>query len=208
MHVFVYCLSYLIWSVWCRTGELFLPSDPGLSFAVATAIKGLVWLAPLLLLLKNGDGGWLIRPDKMLRGPFPWYATFIGVCMTTAVLHTAHIVLVGIDVWGIFDPLWIGLSLSAAVIEEIVFRGILFNRQTAFSNKLSAALISGLLFAVYHYPEFLAGRNLSALLGFRFWFIAVMGTVFSLVFAKWKHLGMTIVIHFVWNMLCFWFVLA
>lgn len=208
MHIFAYCLSYVMWSVWIWTEGVFLPSGTVAAFIMDTALKGLIWVGPMLPLLKCSDNHWLVHPDQMLCRPFPWYATFLGLCLTAVFLHTAHIVLVGIDVWGIFDPLWIGLSLAAAVIEEITFRGFLFNRQATSHSTVKAAVVNGLLFSIYHYPEFLLRQNFSALFGFRFWIIAVMGVVFSLGFARWKHLGMTIVIHFVWNMLCFWFALA
>lgn len=208
MHYAAYFLSYVMWSVLSLTGGGFLPSGPLPPFVIETAIKALIWIGPMLLLLKRDSSQWLIRPGEMLRGPFPWFAAFVGLCLTAAFLHTAHIFMVGIGVWGIFDPMWIWLSLSAAVIEEVSFRGFLFNRQAAEGSFVRAAVINGLLFALYHYPEFLLGRELSAVLGFRFWVIAVMGFVFSMLFAKWKHLGLPMVIHFVWNLLCFWFALA
>lgn len=208
MHYFAYCISYILWAKWSLMEGALLPSRLLPGFLCETAVKGLIWIGPILLLQKRSDDRWMVRPDSMLQKPFPWYATFIGLCLTVAFLHTAHIVLVGIDVWGIFDPMWIGLSLSAAIIEEIAFRGLFFNRQAADGRVIVPVIINGFLFAIYHFPEFLYGQNLQALLAPRFWLIVIMGMVFSLIFARWKHLGMTIVIHFVWNMLCFWFAVA
>ena len=203
-----YCLSYGIWAAWCLTEGRLLPSGLAASFIADTAVKAVIWLLPLSAFLLRRDTKWLISPRELFRAPFPWQATFIGLCLTAAYLHTMHILLVGIDVWGLFQPMWIYLSLSAAVIEEIAFRGLLFNLQAPALGVKKAAVVNGLLFAVYHYPEFLVGQNLTALLGYRFWMIAVMGAVFSLVFAKWKRLEMTLVIHFTWNMLCHWFALT
>lgn len=208
MHYIAYCLSYVLWAVWSLAGGKLLPQGLIPPFVLETVFKVLIWIGLPMLLLNCKAGKWRIHPKEMLRGSFPWRATFIGLCLTAAFLHTAHILMVGIDVWGIFDPMWIALSLSAAVIEEIAFRGLLFNRQASRGSSLPAAMVNGLLFALYHFPEFLLGHNLSALLGFRFWMITVMGCVFSLAFAEWKHLGMTILIHFVWNLLCHWFALA
>ncbi len=183
---------------------------PGLaaSFAVGTVVKALVWLGPMLFFLLRKDEKWLIAPRDMFISPFPWLPSLVGLCLTAAFLHTMHILLVGIDTWGIFQPMWIFLSLGAALIEELAFRGFLFNRQAAAHGAIKAALINGLLFALYHFPEFIIGQNLHALLGLRFWVIAVMGYVFSMTFAKWKNLGMTMIIHFVWNMLCHWFAIS
>ena len=206
MHYFAYCVSYILWAVWSFAEGKLPPWGSMPPFVHESAWKCLIWIGPMLLLLKRSDGKWLVKPKE--HHPFPWYATFIGLCLTAAFLHTAHILLVGIDVWGVFDPMWIWFSLSAALIEEIAFRGLLFNRQAAAGKVVLAALINGLLFALYHFPEFLLGQNLLALMGFRFWIIAVMGSMFSLAFARWKHLGMTIVIHFAWNMLCCWFALT
>lgn len=207
MHYAAYCLSYAMWSVWSLAEGRFLPSGLVPPIVMEAALRTLIWIGPMLLLGYRKDQ-WLIRPGKMLQGSFPWHAAFVGLCLTAVFLHTAHIVLVGIDVWGIFDPIWIWLSLSAAVIEEIAFRGFLFNWQAAKGGIVRTAVVNGLLFAVYHYPEFIVGRSLWAVFGFRFWMIAVMGFLFSVMFARWKHLGLTILIHFAWNLLCFWFALA
>lgn len=203
-----YCLSYGIWAAWCLTEGRLLSSGLAASFIADTAIKAVVWLLPLGLFFLRRDTQWLISPRELFHAPFPWQATLIGLCLAVAFLHTMHILLVGIDVWGLFQSMWIYSSFSAAVIEEIAFRGLLFNLQAPRLGVKKAALINGLLFVLYHYPEFLVGQNLTALLSYRFWMIAVMGTLFSLAFAKWKRLEMTLVIHFAWNMLCYWFALA
>lgn len=208
MHFVAYAFSYIIWSAWSLTEGKFLPSGVLPSFAVDTAIKAAVWLWPMVWCLLRKDEKWLITPRGMFSLPFPWFPALVGLCLTTAFLHTMHIVMTGIDTWGIFQPMWIFMSLAAAVIEEFAFRGFLFNRQAAAYGTVKAAILNGLLFAVYHYPSFLIAQNLQAVFGLRFWLIAVMGFIFSTTFAKWKNLGMTILIHFVWNLLCFWFALA
>ena len=208
MHFLAYCLSYVIWAVWRLTEGAFLPSGLTASFITETAAKAVVWLFPLGLISLGRNTKWLIPPRELFSAPFPWKATFVGLCTTVAYLHTMHILLVGIDTWGLYQPMWIYLSLSAAVIEELAFRGLLFNLQAPKLRVERAALVNGLLFAMYHFPEFLIGKNLTALLGYRFWMIAVMGALFSFGFAKWKRLEMTVVIHFAWNMLCHWFALT
>ena len=205
MHLFAYGLSYLIWAAWHLTGGITLPLGPAACVALETIVKALVWILPILLVRKNRQ---LIPMLQAFRTPFPWYPTVVGLCMTAAFLHTAHIFLSGIDTWGVYQSYWIYGSLTAAVIEEIAFRGLLFNKQAADYGTRKAAVCNGIMFAVYHYPEFIIGQSLSAVFGLRFWVITLMGIVFSLTFAKWKNLTMNIVIHFVWNMLCFWFALA
>ena len=203
-----YCLSYGIWAAWHLTGGNLLPLGSAASFAGDTLMKAMIWLIPCGVFLLQRETNWLVPPRRMFAAPFPWQATFLGLCATTAFLHTMHIFLVGIDTWGIYQPMWIFMSLSAAVIEELSFRGLLFNMQAPLLGVRKAALANGLLFALYHFPEFLAGQNLMAIFGLRFWVIAVMGCLFSLAYAKWKHLGMTMVIHFVWDLLCHWFALS
>lgn len=196
-----------MWAAWCLTGGFLPPLGPAVSFTVETVVRAFVWIGPVLLvLLKRCEP--LVPLRQTFRRPLPWYPTLIGLCLTVALLHTAHIFISGIDTWGIFSPMWIWLSLSAAVIEEIAFRGLLFNGQAASMGAGKAAALNGLLFAAYHFPEFILGQNLSAVFGLRFWVIVAAGWGFSMAFAKWKHLGMTVVIHFVWNMLCHWFALA
>lgn len=100
------------------------------------------------------------------------------------------------------------LAVSAAVIEEIAFRGFLFNRQLPDIGVLPAAVYNGVLFALFHFPQFLIGQHLGALVSFRFWLIVAMGGIFSLSFFRWKNLGMNIVIHSYWNLLSYIFATA
>lgn len=206
-HFLAYCISYGLWEAWHLMGGGFLPSDATASLAVATAVKALVWIGPILVVVGN-DGELLLPLRALFRTNFPWFPTVVGLCLSTVFLHTVHILLTGIDTWGIYQPYWIFSSLVAAAIEEMAFRGLLFNGQAAVHGIGKAALMNGVLFAVYHYPEFLAGQSLSALFGLRFWVIVIMGVIFSWSFAKWKNLAMNIVIHYVWNMLCYWFALT
>lgn len=208
MHFLAYCLSYGIWAAWWLTEGILFPLAPAAAFTINTLVKAAVWLTPVFFVFFKNETKKQICLKTAFCSPFPWHATLVALCLTVAVLHTAHIFLSGIDTWGIFHPIWIFASLSAALIEEISFRGFLFNGQAALYGTTKAAVLNGIMFAVYHYPEFIIGQNLSAVFELRFWVIFVMGTVFSLTFAKWKNLTMNIVIHFIWNMLCFWFALA
>lgn len=203
-----YCLSYGIWAAWRLTEGAFLPSGLAASFIAETLLKTMIWVLPIGICALWKEKKWLVSPGELSAAPFPLQATFMSLCLTTAFLHTMHILLVGLDTWGLYQHLWIWEALSAALIEELVFRGLLFNLQAPTMGVKKAAVVNGLLFALYHFPEFLAGQNFIAVLGLRFWVITVMGTLFSLAFAKWKRLEMTIVIHFVWNMLCQWFALS
>ena len=196
-----------MWATWSLSEGISLPTGVPATIAGRTVIKMLVWLGPAIPFVLKKDEEWLILPEELFKNKFPWLPTLTGVCLTAMFLHTMHIVLVGIGTWSVFRPIYVFLSFSAAVIEEFAFRGFLFNRQAVAAGVKTAAFMNGLLFALYHFPEFLAGENLSALFGFRFWMIAVMGCMFSLLFSRWKHLGMTIVIHFFWNLLCYWFAL-
>lgn len=200
-------LSYGLWAVWSLTGGIFPPLGPAPALAGEKIIKALIWIIPLLLVSRK-DSERVIPMGQSFRTPFPWHPTSIGLCLTVVFLHTAHIFLSGIHTWGVYQPIWIYLSLFAAVMEEITFRGLLFNGQAAVYGTWKAAIFNGIMFAVYHFPEFVVGQNLSAVFGLRFFVIAIMGVIFSLAFAKWKNLLMVMVIHFVWDMLCFWFALA
>ena len=194
--------------MWSLAGEYFPLPELVHSFAFNTAAKAIIWLAPFLFAFRKRDGRWLVSPRLGFTSPFPWAPFFAGVCLIVAFLHTMHILLLGIDVWGMFQPIWIFTALAAAVIEELAFRGYLFNRQAAVIGAFKAAIINGFLFAFYHFPELIIARNLLAVLSLRFWVIVVMGLIFSMAFAKWKNLLMTMLIHFTWNMLCYWFALS
>ena len=204
----VYLLSYVIWSVW-RLGNNPLGGYKGIVFEYAVVMP-LVWIGPAvpLLLKKHAESQWLIPPREMMRGRFPWLPALTGLCLSAMFLHTVHIFGVGIRTWGIFEASQILLSLSAAVVEEIVFRGVLFNQQAVKLGIYRAAALNGILFAIYHFPRLLIGQEWLALIGFRFWLIVMTGSIFSVVFAKWRHLGVTMVIHFGWNMMSYLFATA
>lgn len=195
----------MFWAAWCLQGGNFLPAGITAAIVEASVVKLLIWIGPAIPFFLRSDEQWYIQPVLMFKNPFPGLPTLIGACFATAFLHTVRISSVGINVWGSLTPTLIILSLSAAVVEELAFRGFYFNRQATTIGTQKAAILNGMLFALYHFPEFLAGRNFDAILGFRFWMIVAVGCIFSLAFAKWKHLGMTIIIHFSWNLLSYIF---
>ena len=83
-------------------------------------------------------------------------------------------------------PLWVGIILYgivSPVAEEIVFRGIVYNRLRRQYTKWIAIVGSALLFGVYH------GNVVQALYGF------VLGTLIAVLYEKYGSFAAPVILH-------------
>lgn len=170
-------------------------------------VKGVVWIVPLLLLLRN-DKAWLIKPTRMFCLTLPWFACVGMLCVSTAFLHTVRLMTGRENTFVIWEGIFLVLSISAGVIEEISFRGFIFNRQASTIGKIPAAIINGFLFEVFHYPQLILGKGLTELFTLRSLLLWSVGFLFSLAFAKWKNIILLIIVHSFWNVLSYIFALS
>ncbi|WP_083512024.1 CPBP family intramembrane glutamic endopeptidase [Amphibacillus sediminis] len=81
----------------------------------------------------------------------------------------------------------IAFVFTAPILEEILFRGIIFGFLKTRTAKFFALLLASLTFGLLH-----PGHILSA---------TVMGAVFTLLYDKTKTLWMSILLHMAWNSL-------
>ena len=81
----------------------------------------------------------------------------------------------------------IGLGLLAPLVEELVCRGIIFNRLGSWMPTWAAALVSSALFAVMHF-------NLFQLL-----YTFVVGLAFCAVYIRFRNLGVAVLGHVSFN---------
>ena len=197
----VYIGMYAAWSLWQIFAQPLLIGPGWIPSLLNIAVKALIWLGPLVFYRKAQ--GWKIAPREMFTSPFPWFGCLAMVCGSVAFLQTVRILSGRMDSHLIWDPIFILFSASAGVIEEISFRGFIFNRQAAFAGMLPAALINGMLFAVFHYPSWIIGQGFLLFFTWRFWMLVVVGILFSMAFAKWKNIWLTIAVHTFWNLLSY-----
>ena len=91
-----------------------------------------------------------------------------------------------IDTWGMYIMAVFAMAILPAVVEELLFRGVIFKSLKKY-GPLLAILLSSLLFAMYHLNPMQ--------LVYQF----VMGVVFSVVYLKTNNLLYPIILHFVNN---------
>ncbi len=207
LSIALYLLMYFAWSAW---QSLLLP---GIAIAgpvgigLSIAVKAAIWLIPPLILLKDKDA-WLIWPKEMFLTAFPWLGCLAMLCFSAAFLHTVRLAVGRQNTFVAWDHMFLALSISAGVIEELCFRGFLFNRQAALWGTVPAALLNGLQFMLFHYPGLILGRGFGELISARSLMLFAVGSWFSLSFAKWKNIWVLIIVHSVWNILSYYFALA
>lgn len=91
-------------------------------------------------------------------------------------------------------PLWLGIllyGLVSPIVEEIVFRGVLYNRMKRFYSIPCSVILTALLFGIFHanLPQFLYG--------------ACMGILLALSYEKAQCFGAPVVFHMAANISVF-----
>lgn len=200
----LFMAQWLVWSAWQTFAVPRLPAGIGWLLIDSVAVKGLVWAGPVILILLKTRK----EENKLFKEPFPWLACVVLLCLTTAFLYTVRLVNGLQNTHAIFDPMFLVFSLSAGVFEEIGFRGGLFHFQEPKLGFWPAALLNGVMFTLYHYPELLFGNGWMSLLSWRALLIFTMGVVFCGMFQKWRNLALNMTVHTVWDILSFLFCIA
>ena len=167
----------------------------------SVAVKGAVWLAPLLLFRRQ------LPLRDAFRGSFPWMACMVILCIVTAFLHTVRLLNGLQNTHVFFDPMYIVFSVSAGVIEELSFRGGFFRLHERQIGFWPAALVNGALFTLYHYSELLLGRW-QGLFSLRTLLLFAMGVIFCWMFKRWRNLELNMAVHTFWNIMSYLFCLT
>lgn len=76
------------------------------------------------------------------------------------------------------------IAIFPAVFEELVFRGLIFNKAKEKLSVISSAILSGILFGLYH-------LDLQ-----QFFYAAILGFIFALIYNKTNNILDVIIIHF------------
>lgn len=96
----------------------------------------------------------------------------------------------------------IGTVVVAGTVEEIVFRGFLYNSLSRLFSFNKAAIISSVMFVIIHYPKYIWDGSF----GFP-WVLSVsimiflLGYTFAYVFEKSGSIWTSIILHMSWNLL-------
>jgi len=133
--------------------------------------------------------------DDRLRGA--WQGTLAAVVLMSVIVGIAALLggyrIVGVGTGGSWEMLIFAAGFQAGVIEEVLFRGIVFRFLEEFAGSWAALLLSAALFGVMH-----AGNpNATALSSFA---IAIeAGVLLGGAYMLTRNLWLAIGIHFGWN---------
>lgn len=81
----------------------------------------------------------------------------------------------------------LAIVIGAPIVEELIFRGLIFKRMRTYSNFYIAAIVTSICFGVFH------GRIVQGLYGF------LLGFLLAFIFEKTKSLKMCILFHLLAN---------
>ena len=199
-HITIYAAYILI--VWGFYRVLFKLPD---SFE-ETVLKPIIWLLPLLFLLKKEKMG-ISSLGLTLKNIFPAIYLSLGL----GVIFAIEAILLNFLKYGTFNfganigegglMLSLGISFATAFSEEVSFRGYIFNRLwNTLNNEWLANIITSFVWALVHIPVtiFVWKLNLTAALVYLFLtFLFGMGSAF--VFAKTKNVFSSIFLHVLWE---------
>ena len=121
--------------------------------APAASVPGAIVFAALLAAAAAAAG---MRPSRV-----PWRGVAIGISGGAALVALSLVgvpaVLFGARVPAATLAGWVPLVTVVAAVEELVFRGVLFDGVRARSNDAVAVALTAVLFAVIHVPLYGAG---------------------------------------------------
>ena len=203
-----------LYAAWAAAELLLVPRLAELSpvaFALDrdVGLKCLIWLLPVLLLLRRYESALALSRRELLRAPKSWtlcleVLALFSVCLLAGNLirNRGLVVAPGFG-WGdVLMLLFVGLT------EEAVFRGWLLNalwtredlEGEAFPWKPVA--LTSVLFLLIHFPIWIhRGVFVTNFAGGAFLTILVLSGVFSWTFWKTKTLVVPILLHSAWDLL-------
>jgi len=102
-----------------------------------------------------------------------WFASLLVLGAVAFLLRLAH--LHPEDIRGVVTQIWIALSISAGICEELIFRGYLQQQFTALTRRISLGIaISAVFFGLSHGYEGASGMLLIVLYGSFFGILAYL----------------------------------
>jgi membrane protease YdiL (CAAX protease family) len=93
------------------------------------------------------------------------------------------------------------INLVTAVVEEVIFRGVLYVWLLQKTSEVPAFILTVVLFILIHLPKFLMEFTSVATLLTQIFFVLLLGSIFTGVFRVNKSLYSSIATHWAWNAL-------
>ena len=150
---------HAVWTIWVLVGYPRLRAvgeDTLLYASVNLTVRAVIWVLPVFLYLRYVDGvspaDYLKLKKHWLRGVF-WGVLFSAVIFAIgwARFGLPHI-RPGALTWNSI----LSTSLLIGFVEEVPYRGFIFQKLSESFSRTSAAVISSLLFVLIHLPGWLS----------------------------------------------------
>ncbi|MEE0419748.1 MAG: type II CAAX endopeptidase family protein [Lachnospiraceae bacterium] len=168
--------------------------------ALLTSLTALVALPVMWYLYRRDRRNGAVETTA-LRGTVPWWAFLVTILlgivsnqMITGVMNYFRVTqqfsnevqegLLRGDIWAQV----LGLGILVPVMEEILFRGLIYNRLKKYVSLWTAILGGAVIFALYH------GNMV------QFLFALPMGLLIILLYERWHSLSIPIVFHIAANL--------
>ena len=183
------------WTTWVVVGYPWARAmgDRTLLYALINlTIRGLLWVLPVFLYLRYLDG---VKPCRYLKLAEHWRRGLLVALVVSALNLLASLAQHGfphLRAGGITWNSILSTSLLIGFVEEIPYRGFIFQKLNEWFSFPSASLLSSLLFLVIHLPGWFSlhiFRIQNAI------FVFVFGVVMTILLRYAKSLWAPIVSH-------------
>jgi membrane protease YdiL (CAAX protease family) len=163
-----------------------------------TAVKFVIWTLPAIFFIRHFDVA--ISWKEMLTSKIKWFDfSFILLIFAAYNLIGAFQLNGKLAGFPNFISL-IGPVLFVGITEEVVFRGFFLNVFLKKMKKVSAILLTALLFLVIHFPIWCYNNVfLTNITSGAFLTIPILSIIFSIIFVKSKNIFVPIILHMTWN---------
>ena len=172
-------------------------------FAPFTTDRLFIWVVPTLLfiffVLKQNPFDYLKLKKNVMRG----VTTGLAVSAVQAILHCSYYYMshggsLAINL-NLGFAAWWNVILTAGVVEEVVFRGLIFQYLNRMFSFITAAAVSSVLFALAHIPYWIASGALFTkpmlYIVYDFIFIFFIGFLWAFLLKKTGSLWSNIIHH-------------
>ncbi|HEX6046855.1 MAG TPA: CPBP family intramembrane glutamic endopeptidase [Pyrinomonadaceae bacterium] len=188
-------MFHAVWTIWVLVGypRLRAVGEETLLYAsVNLSVRAVIWVLPVFLYLRYVDG---VSPADYLKLKKHWLSgIFWGLAFTVVVFVLSwakqgppHI-RPGAITWNSI----LSTSLLIGFVEEVPYRGFIFQKLSESFSRTAAAVISSLLFVAIHLPGWLSLHlfTLHTML-----FVFVFGAFMALLLVRAKSLWAPVIAH-------------
>ncbi|WP_052330063.1 CPBP family intramembrane glutamic endopeptidase [Thermicanus aegyptius] len=196
-----FILFYVAWAsarlFWVKPGVDTIPAS-----LLEAVVKIAIWVLPVFVFLRTLDRTNPILYLKLNKKPKANLWTGSAIIITAILLYiNDH--LLGDAEFGIFKGLsyWLNGVLLAGIIEEIVFRGFILQKMSAFMKFYKANLLTSFLFVLIHFPIWIANNQTLESFISNSIVIFLLALIWGYTFKRTGSLWSVIVFHSFFNLL-------